>query len=318
MQTLVLTDIATGWTECAPLLVREQQLLTEVLSEMRKLLPFALLGLDTDNDSVFMNETVRDYCLAAGVEFTRCRPYRKNDQAWVEQKNGSVVRRTVGYRRFEGLEAATVLARLYAALRLFVNFFQPSFKLAAKARDGAKVTKRYHPPATPCQRLLADARTSEDVRLRLEVLRATLDPVRLLQQIRAAQQELVRLADSHGSRRCDPADRADAGAIPLRAAHSVAGRRGSPDQRAEAEGKALAAPARSVRGGHDQAAGMVRGGTVAHIARTVRAAADRVSRHVSGRAAANMPAPSQGMAPRGRSSAGIWDRAGRRCQRGQQ
>jgi len=196
VQTLVLTDIATGWTECAPLLVREQRLLTEVLSEIRKLLPFALLGLDTDNDSVFMNETVRDYCLAAGVEFTRCRPYRKNDQAWVEQKNGSVVRRVVGYRRFEGLESAAVLARLYGAMRLFVNFFQPSFKLAAKARDGAKVTKRYHPPATPCERLMADARTNEEVRRRLATQRSTLDPVRLLQQIRAAQQELVRLADT--------------------------------------------------------------------------------------------------------------------------
>jgi len=196
VQTLVLTDIATGWTECAPLLVREQRLLTEVLSELRKLLPFALLGLDTDNDSVFMNETVRDYCLATGVEFTRCHPYRKNDQAWVEQKNGSVVRRAVGYRRFEGLEAAAVLARLYGAMRLFVNFFQPSFKLAAKARDGAKVTKRYHPPATPCERLMADARTSEEVRQRLGTLRATLDPVRLLQQIRVAQQVLVDLADA--------------------------------------------------------------------------------------------------------------------------
>jgi hypothetical protein len=196
VQTLVLADIATGWTECAPLLVREQRLLTEVLSEMRKLLPFTLLGLDTDNDSVFMNETVRDYCLAAGVEFTRCRPYRKNDQAWVEQKNGSVVGRAVGYRRFEGLEAAAVLARLYGAMRLFVNFFQPSFKLAAKARDGAKVTKRYHAPATPCERLMADVRTSEEVRRRLETQRATLDPVRLLQQIRAAQQELVGLADA--------------------------------------------------------------------------------------------------------------------------
>jgi hypothetical protein len=196
VQTLVLTDIATGWTECAPLLVREQRLLTEVLSEMRKLLPFALLGLDTDNDSVFMNETVRDYCLAAGVEFTRCRPYRKNDQAWVEQKNGSVVRRAVGYRRFEGLEAAAVLARLYGAIRLFVNFFQPSFKLAAKAREGAKVRKRYHPPATPCERLMADARTNEEVRRRLARQRSTLDPVRLLQEIRAAQQELVRLADT--------------------------------------------------------------------------------------------------------------------------
>src|SRR6267143_2005814 len=83
--------VATGWTECAPLLVREQRLLTEVLGELRKLLPFPLLRLDTDNDSVFMNETVRDYCQQAGIEFTRCRPYRKNDQAWVEQKNGAVV-----------------------------------------------------------------------------------------------------------------------------------------------------------------------------------------------------------------------------------
>ena len=123
VQTLVLTDIATGWTECAPLLVREQGLLIEVLGELRKLLPFSLLGFDTDNDSVFMNETVRDYCQAEGITFTRCRPYRKNDQAWVEQKNGAVVRRIVGYRRFEGLEAAATLARLYRTTRLFVNFF---------------------------------------------------------------------------------------------------------------------------------------------------------------------------------------------------
>ena len=158
MCTLVLTDIATGWTECAPLLVREQKLLTEVLTELRKLMPMPLLGFDTDNDAMFMNETVRDYCLAESIVFTRCRPYRKNDQAWVEQKNGAVVRRIVGYRRFEGLEAAAALARLYATVRLFVNFFQPSFKLAAKARDGARVKKRYHPAATPFQRLLADER----------------------------------------------------------------------------------------------------------------------------------------------------------------
>jgi len=121
VQTLVLTDVATGWTECAPLLVREQRLLSEVLTELRKLLPFDLLGFDTDNDSVFMNETVRDYCRASGIEFTRCRPYRKNDQAFVEQKNGAVVRRIVGYRRYEGLEAAALLAKLYASVRLFVR-----------------------------------------------------------------------------------------------------------------------------------------------------------------------------------------------------
>ena len=195
VQTLTLTDIATGWTECAPLLVREQKLLTEVLSEVRKRMPFALLGFDTDNDSVFMNETVKTYCEEAGLVFTRCRPYRKNDQAWVEQKNGAVVRRTVGYRRYEGLEAAAALARLYSSLRLFVNFFQPSFKLAGKKRDGAKVKKKYHPPATPYQRLLADTRTSEEVRRQVTAIHATLDPVQLLQSIRAAQRELVEIAD---------------------------------------------------------------------------------------------------------------------------
>ena len=195
VQTLTLTDIATGWTECAPVLVREQKLLTEVLSELRKLLPFPLLGFDTDNDSVFMNETVRDYCTQAGVAFTRSRPYRKNDQAWVEQKNGAVVRHTVGYRRYEGLEAAAALAELYRSLRLFVNFFQPSFKLAEKSRDGAKVTKRYHPPATPHQRLVSDPRTTAATLERVAAVHATLDPVQLLSAIRSGQQLLVEIAD---------------------------------------------------------------------------------------------------------------------------
>jgi hypothetical protein len=195
VQTLTLTDIATGWTECAPLLVREQKLLTEVLSVMRQRMPFALLGFDTDNDSVFMNETVRSYCEEAGLVFTRCRPYRKNDQAWVEQKNGAVVRRAVGYRRYEGLDAAAALARLYTSLRLFVNFFQPSFKLASKARDGAKIKKMYHSPATPFQRLLTDTRTGEEVRIRVQAIYATLDPVLLLREIRVAQEHLVEIAD---------------------------------------------------------------------------------------------------------------------------
>ena len=199
VQTLTLTDIATGWTECAPVLVREQKLLTAVLSEIRKVLPFALLGFDTDNDSVFMNETVRDYCTAAGVEFTRSRPYRKNDQAWVEQKNGAVVRHTVGYRRYEGLEAAAALAELYRSLRLFVNFFQPSFKLAEKSRDGARVTKRYHPPATPHQRLVSDPRTTAATLERVAAIYATLDPVQLLNAIRSGQQRLVDIADRPAS-----------------------------------------------------------------------------------------------------------------------
>ncbi len=113
----------------------------------------------------------------------------------VEQKNGAVVRRIVGYRRTVGLEAAATLGRLYGSVRLFVNFFQPSFKLAGKVRDGAKVTKRYHAPATPYQRLMADPRTSEEVQRRVGALHATLDPVRLLSEIRLAQQQLVEIAD---------------------------------------------------------------------------------------------------------------------------
>lgn len=110
-----------------------------------------------------------------------------------------MVRRLVGHRRLEGLEAAAALADLYAAARLFVNFFQPSFKLAQKHRDGARVHKRYHVPATPYQRLLDDPRTGEDTRERLSAIHEALDPVRLLRDIRSAQQRLVALADAEDS-----------------------------------------------------------------------------------------------------------------------
>ena len=195
VQTLVLTDVASGWTECAPLLFREQQLLGEVLTVMREITPFPLRGLDTDNDTVFINETIKSWCEAAGVEFTRSRPYRKNDQAHIEQKNGAIVRRMVGYRRLEGLAAAEALARLYRPMRLFVNFFQPCFKLAEKQREGARVRKRYHPPLTPHQRLVADARVPQALKDALDAQQAALDPVRLLGEIRTAQQVLVEIAD---------------------------------------------------------------------------------------------------------------------------
>jgi hypothetical protein len=195
-QTLVLTDIASGWTECAPLLFREQQLLVEVLTVLRGVMPLPILGFDTDNDTVFINETLKTWCEAAGVAFTRSRPYRKNDQAHIEQKNGAVVRRMVGYRRFEGLAATEALANLYRPMRLFVNFFQPSFQLAEKVRDGALIRKRYHAPLTPHQRLVADPRTPEVLRTTLDNQYATLDPVSLLRDIRAAQRALIQIADT--------------------------------------------------------------------------------------------------------------------------
>ncbi len=132
VHTLTLTDVASGWTECVALVVRDGALVAAALEHLRTTMPFPLRGFDTDNGGEFMNETVAAYCHTHGIPCTRSRPYHKNDQAWVEQKNGAVVRRLVGYRRLEGLAAAAALSRLYAASRLFVNFFQPSFKLASK------------------------------------------------------------------------------------------------------------------------------------------------------------------------------------------
>ncbi len=189
VHTLTLTDIHSGWTECVALVVREQSLVVEGISAVAKCLPFALRGLDTDNDSAFMNETLQG-CQRNNIEWTRSRAYRKNDQAWVEQKNGAVVRRLAGYGRLSGLAAAPVLQRLYESARLYVNFFQPSFKLASKQRDGALVRKRYHPPLAPYQRLLASDRIDETVKHHLREQFAALDPVALLTTIRAAQHEL--------------------------------------------------------------------------------------------------------------------------------
>ena len=200
VHTLTVTDIASGWTECGALAVREGALVVAGVTRLRGMLPFQMLGLDTDNGSEFLNETMLAYCREQSIEFTRSRPYRKNDQAWVEQKNGAVVRRLVGYDRLEGLKAAEALTQLYASSRLFVNFFQPCFKLASKTRVGARVEKRYHPPATPCARLLALDGVPETIKDQLRATAATLDPVRLLDEIRAAQQRLARLSageDSH-------------------------------------------------------------------------------------------------------------------------
>jgi hypothetical protein len=195
IHSLVLTDIASGWTEAAPIVVREGSLVVETLERIRVGLPFVLRALDVDNGSEFVNNRLIEYCLGHGVELTRSRPHRKNDQAWIEQKNGAVVRKLLGYRRFEGLAAARAITRLYGASRLFVNFFQPSFKLAAKQRDGAKVTKRYYPPQTPCERLLQAESIPTTAKNTLREIAANLDPLKLLEEMRAMQAYLAALAD---------------------------------------------------------------------------------------------------------------------------
>jgi tyrosine-protein phosphatase YwqE len=176
-----------------------------------------VLGADFDNDSAFMNDVVVPWCREQKIEVTRSRAYKKNDQAFVEQKNGAVVRRLVGYGRFEGIDTARVLVRLYAASRLHTNFFQPSFKLKDKRREGAKVIKRYHAPATPYARALAHPKLSKVVKQRLRELYRTLDPVLLLAEMRDAQTELGARVDCRAGKiaaaPCTPPPAPDAAAF---------------------------------------------------------------------------------------------------------
>jgi hypothetical protein len=211
IQTLTMVDVATGWTECLPLVTRDGSLVVEAMKHVQSLFPWLLRGVDFDNDSAFMNDVVVPWCREQKLEVTRSRAYKKNDQAFVEQKNGAVVRRLMGYGRFEGVEAARVMARLYAVARLYVNFFQPSFKLKEKRREGAKVIKRYHTPSTPCERALAHPKVTAAVKQRLRDQYRTLDPVALLAEIRATQEELGnrvdrRAGDARGQQRAGKAN----------------------------------------------------------------------------------------------------------------
>ena len=169
-------------------------LVVEGLEAIAGQLPFPVLGIDSDNDSVFINQTLIRYCADRGIEFTRSRAYRKNDQAWIEQKNGSVVRRFAGYDRYSGRIAGQTMVHLYKSVRLHVNYFQPSFKLLEKVRDGARVIKRYSPPATPCDRLMQHDETSVAVKNELREYRAGLDPVALLRSIREAQSAMAAMS----------------------------------------------------------------------------------------------------------------------------
>jgi hypothetical protein len=190
LQTLVLTDVATGWTECLALLHRSQHAVIQALDHARTLLPMPLLGLDTDNGGEFLNTNLLEYCEREEITFTRGRVAKKNDQCFVEQKNGAIVRQLVGYDRFEGEHAYRQLAELYRAVRLYVNFFQPSMKLRLKQREGGTLRRRYDSAKTPFQRLLAAGVVSTTDRVRLTAIAQALDPVQLLRQITRLQDAL--------------------------------------------------------------------------------------------------------------------------------
>lgn len=177
--TLTCTDISTGWTECLPVLPRSKQTVFEAIQTMRTRLPFPLLGLDSDNGSEFINDLLFQYCQYQKITFTRSRPYQKNDQAHVEQKNWSIVRRLIGYDRFDTQAQYLLLQAIYQDLRLYSNFFQPVLKLLSKEKVDNKLIKRYDTAATPYQRVLASKIVPLDAKASLTNLYVQLNPVKL-------------------------------------------------------------------------------------------------------------------------------------------
>jgi hypothetical protein len=161
---------------------------------MENRLPFALLGLDTDNGFEFINHNLFNWCLARSITFTRGRPYKKNDQAHVEERNGSIVRKLVGYDRLEGRLAWQKLTTLYSEARLYTNFFQPSMKLVMKKRTGAKIYRKYDQARTPYQRVLEAQQVSEESKEALRNQYLQLNPVALLKRIRELQAQLDKLS----------------------------------------------------------------------------------------------------------------------------
>lgn len=192
--TLDLTDVCTSWTETEAVRNRAQKWVFEALKDIERRLPFKLLGLDSDNDSAFINDHLLRYCDERQITFTRSRPYRKNDNCFVEQKNYSVVRRAVGYLRYDTEEELKTLNELYTHLRLYTNFFQPVMKLKEKTRIGSRVMKKYDTAKTPYRRVIESLYISKETKDALIKQYATLNPAELKREITKLQNRLLRLS----------------------------------------------------------------------------------------------------------------------------
>jgi hypothetical protein len=188
-----MTDIHTTWTETYAVLGKGRHRVCDGIDRMRSALPFALKGIDSDNGSEFINAHLYEYCVDRTIQFTRGRPYKKNDNAHIEQKNWTHVRRILGWARFESQELLDAINDLYRnELRLFMNFFQPTVKLLSKERIGSKVVRKYSDPQTPLDRVLASEGVDEAMKAELRRQRATLDPFALSERIEA---KLVYIGD---------------------------------------------------------------------------------------------------------------------------
>src|SRR6266436_7464540 len=200
VHSLNLTDIHTTWVETAAVLGKSQAVVQAALDELRQALPFRLRGIDSDNGSEFINHHLWDYCQVQEIQFTRGRPYKKDDNAHIEQKNWTHVRKLLGYVRYDSPAAQTAIHRLYRGdLRLFQNLFLPSVKLLRKERVGARVRRRYDAPRTPLDRVLACPELRPEVAAQLQRLRERLDPFALARTIEQELERIYALATSRPS-----------------------------------------------------------------------------------------------------------------------
>lgn len=247
VQTLTMTDIATGWTEIIPLLHRDEEQVRAGIEKVIELLPFNLRGIDCDNGNEFLNHKMVAWCEARQITFTRARENRKNDQAHVEEKNGSIVRRLAGYGRYEGQYAREVMAEFYSVARLYINFFQPSMKLVKKTRVGSKVSKWYDTARTPFDRLLSFKCIPPAQRAELVSQFRTLDPVALLAEMARQQEKLWTITSKEIESPCPEIARPSAKAAKLRTDLSDAAEGGFGDEPNDTDAPHCQIPKRAVR-----------------------------------------------------------------------
>jgi hypothetical protein len=195
-QTLTLTDVGSAWTEVYALLNNAHRWVKEQIIYTKENLPYPMLGIDSDNGSEFINHQVLDWCIHNSIKFTRGRPYHKNDNCYVEQKNGDVVRKTVGYARFQGEKACNALADVYRYLNPLLNYFYPTMRLIAKEKlPSGRYKKIYEKdPKTPYQRLLESTDLAEEYKAELRRRKASLNPIVLKRTLDEARDRLLKLS----------------------------------------------------------------------------------------------------------------------------
>ena len=180
VNTLSNTEIASGWWEGEAIMGKTQDSTFHAARKIRERTPYSWKGIDTDNGSEFIGEALHKYCRRENLVFTRSRPSRKNDNAYIEEKNWTHVRKILGYLRYDTWEELSIINGLYRGdLRLYKNFFQPVMKLIHKERIGGHIKRKYGIPSTPYQRLMESGQLSEQAREKLQKLYLTLNPAQL-------------------------------------------------------------------------------------------------------------------------------------------